>query len=235
MLSTVGVAQRKNRKSTHGPNEDRFRVLDQRVRPVREADRGHLFAVADGVGDAALGMRAAQHAVDGWLAFFTEGRPLAELARALNDEIYAWGQDETGKSLGAAAVSAAWVAPPADRDADLGRAVILHAGDTQVVRVSDGQWTVLTRSQSEGRSPLNYFGRGPAFQLSAAEHPLALEDALVLATDGVSVVVSPGEMVTVLTGREPQAAADELVRLAWARGSVDDLTAVVVRIDDRIG
>lgn len=240
MNTTAAAAQRKNRKRTDAPNEDRFRLLDQRVGPVRAAGRGQLFAVADGVGGAALGMRAAQQAVDVWLELFTADGPppdaaaLARLAWKANDTIWEWGQDPTGKSLGAAAMSAAWIAPPADPDADETELVVLHAGDTQVILVRDGRWSVLTRPQSEGRSLLNYVGRGPAFRITTTTHRIGLGDALVLTTDGVSEVVSPGEQSAAAYGRDPQVAADELVALAWARGSVDDLTALVARVDDWI-
>jgi hypothetical protein len=46
------------------PCEDRFRVLDARVPLVRNARRGFLYAVMDGVGSAPKALRAAQHVAD---------------------------------------------------------------------------------------------------------------------------------------------------------------------------
>ena len=57
-------------------------------------------------------------------------------------------------------------------------------------------------------------------------------DVLLLCSDGLSSVVDPNAMQHILELPDPQDAADTLLQMALARGSTDNVTAIVVRIGE---
>jgi len=140
---------------------------------------------------------------------------------------------------------------------------IAHVGDSRAYRVrgdyigcltSDHTWVAEavrmgTITSDEARSHPNrhvlsrVLGSEPEVDVDLSHHRLRSGDRIVLASDGLSGVVSDEEICDIVTGRSPEAGARLLGELAIRRGSPDDVTVVVIdpfgsparRIADRVG
>lgn len=215
-------------------NEDRYRLLDARVPPVRRSDRGFLYAVADGVGGAPKGMAAAQALCDGLLDFYRRDdiaptiEGLRSLLRTINDDIHRWGlMPGSSRPVGAAAATIAWYRPG-------GRLDLFHIGDTAAV-LYDGQKVFpLTREHGIGRGLTNYFGAGPGMRIEHIPVTACDEgDLLCLVTDGVTKVCTPGHLAEALgSSPDTRIAAERVARTALHLRSQDDITALVVEVLD---
>jgi serine/threonine protein phosphatase PrpC len=215
------------------PCEDRFRVLDARVPLVRNARRGFLYAVMDGVGSAPKALRAAQHVADRLTDFYclpdipATSQGIYDLLMQINREIREWGViDGTDRPLGAAAATVAWFAP--DR-----RLVVFHTGDTFAF-VFDGSTLIrLTREHTDGRGITSYLGQGERCRIDVEGVRFEEGDILCLVTDGVTKSMADDHIEAVLKeSGGPEIAVRELVSRARARGSHDDITAIVVELEE---
>ncbi|MBI3565089.1 MAG: SpoIIE family protein phosphatase [Elusimicrobia bacterium] len=73
-------------------------------------------------------------------------------------------------------------------------------------------------------------------QVDVADHPLLPGDLVLLATDGLSKMVSDAEVAaTIAAAGEPEAIVDALIAQARAAGGVDNVTVVVARVPSRDG
>jgi serine/threonine protein phosphatase PrpC len=231
MITTYGICSLKGSK--HHLNEDRYRLLGGNVPLVRTAGRGELYAVIDGVGGAPRGRAAAQHIADRLLDFYDRAdihatkQGLRELLTAMNDEVHAWGMIEgTDRPLGAAAMTIAWFAPSQE-------VVIFHVGDTLGLHFDGEGVTKLTRDHSEGRGLRHYVGQGAQFILEERGARFLEGDTLCLVTDGVTKVMRIDEIQHVLAEfANPQRAADEIAQRARGKRSPDDITALVVQLEE---
>jgi len=71
-------------------------------------------------------------------------------------------------------------------------------------------------------------------QVDVADHPLLPGDLVLLATDGLSkMVTDAGVARTIEEAGEPQAIVDALIEKARAAGGVDNVTVVVARVPPR--
>lgn len=133
------------------------------------------------------------------------------------------------------------------------RAIVAHLGDSRIYRLRAGVLTQLTRDHSlyeqlreAGASdlpPLEQFAYANVVTraLGAAEHDrpelqtldLHNDDVYLLCSDGLSGVLGPEVIATMLREAPVEAAADRLVEAAYAAGSKDNITAVVVRVTRR--
>lgn len=231
MITCTGVCSIKGLKSR--PNEDRYRILGGTVPLVAEAQRGHLFAVIDGAGGAPEGMRAAQYAADRLADFYRDQdlspswEGLLTLLSAISRTVHGWGMIEgISRTRGAAAITVAWFAPQRE-------VVVLHAGDTLAARFNGDRITRLTQNHSEGHTLLRYLGQGEGFTMDVVRAPFEEGDVLCLATDGVTRVMEVDEIGSILSrSPDPNRAAAETVQRARGKGSPDDITALVVELEE---
>lgn len=214
--------------------EDRYRLLGERHPWVRAARRGHIFAVMDGVGGAPRGMRTAQLVADRLSDFFERPQPpatveaLDALLVAVNDEANAWGNIAgTERPLGAAAATVAWFVP------DVRKVYVLHVGDTMALRFDGQTLRPIAREHGVGRAIHRYVGQGAGFRLDRHEIAFDEGDVLCLVTDGVTKALRVHDVREVLDEvPDPDRAAKEVVARARARGSRDDITALVVELEE---
>jgi serine/threonine protein phosphatase PrpC len=232
MITNSGCCQLQGKKSR--PCEDRYRLLGSDVPLVNQSDRGHIYAVMDGVSDAPKAIHAAQRVADGLLDFYTNPeipatpQGLNDLLVQLSDEVYKWGFIQgTQRPLGAAALTVGWFSP----DQLL---TVLHAGDTLAVRFDGDRCQALTREHSDGRALHRYLGQGPAFRLDCTTIKFDEGDLLCLVTDGVTKVLSLDDIESILKefGHASERAARELTQEARDRRSLDDITAVIVELEE---
>lgn len=209
--------------------------------------RGLVYAVLDGVGSAPKGLQAAEATATKLRDLYRRQPPMAatygsvvDLIVEVNQEIAAWGTiaevrgaDAVGaaNSQGAAGVTAAYFSPARN-------VTIVHVGDTIAFHYRSGNSPTirrLTTNDATGYGIRSYVGQGDGLcPQVVAVHTMAPGDMIVLVTDGVVPKGMQQDMVleTVRAYEDdPEAAARELAVRARARGSRDDITAMVVRLD----
>ncbi|MDP8924961.1 MAG: Stp1/IreP family PP2C-type Ser/Thr phosphatase [Chloroflexota bacterium] len=228
-------------------NEDA--VLCERPDTPEVARRGLFCAVADGMGGHAAGdvasSIAVQSARDAYYAADTDAvdRALRDAIAAANLAVHragagAQGRDHMGSTLTAAVV--------------LGdQMVVGHVGDSRCYVVRDGSIRQLTRDHSwvaeaveagdltaeEARVHprrniiTRALGLGPAIDVDLYVASLTVGSVVVLCSDGLHGLVSDEEIARYASQYPPQRAADGLVDLANQRGGVDNISAVVIRVD----
>ncbi len=211
---------------------------------------GHVFVVADGMGGHAVGEKASAKAVRDipflYAKHAREGAAGA-LRRAFietNSGIYAIGQ-ENPEFRGMGTTSTALIIRPEG-------AWVGHVGDSRAYRIRKGQAEQLTFDHSwvweiakrQGVDPdeLGDFKRnviirslGPDAEVEVdieGPHPVQPGDAFLLCSDGLTGVVTPQEIGTIIQALHPDDAARLLVHLANLRGGPDNITVLIVDVPD---
>jgi PPM family protein phosphatase len=223
----------------HEFNEDRYRMLGEKAPLIRNADRGQVFAVFDGMGSAPKGREAAQFMCDSLINFFKdvsiEAAPkgFIELLNNANFEINNWGYIEgTKKKIGACAGTIVWI-----NNEDL---FVYHAGDTLCLLIrpdyeNDNEYELLTTDQAIGDDLLAFWGMGETLRIEAWELNIAEGDILVLISDGVLKAIdlkTIAKKIRKWIFNSLEFSVKSLCELAEMRGSTDDITAVIVEIID---
>jgi protein phosphatase len=231
-------------------NQDSVRVV---LAEEEEAffQRGHLFMVADGMGAHAAGELASKLAVDNVPHLYHHFRdlgPAEALRRALieaNAEIHRRGLANPDFHGMGTTASVLVILPQG--------ALIGHVGDSRVYRFRGRQleqltfdhslqWEVRLHERADLDSdlvrsiPKNYITRslGPHDDVEVdLEGPFPLEpgDTFLLCSDGLSGPIPDEELVELLAALPPDEAAGALIDLANLRGGPDNITLVVVRVD----
>lgn len=207
------------------------------VRP----ERG-LWAVADGMGGHAVGDFASRTVVTA----LDDVRPAGSLAlllaatrerlHAANRRLRAEAATRKVPLIGSTVVVlAAWG----------GAYGYLWAGDSRLYLCRGGRLRLLTRdhrlapargAQGAAASAITRaVGAVDALDLDAATVDAHDGDILVLCSDGLSDAVGDREIAAAVVPGDCARAADTLIELALARGGRDNISAVVVRAEDRQG
>ncbi len=222
--------------TSRGPrrsNEDSLLVAVLRSCP---GPRLHMVFLADGAGGLSYGQLASMVGVVVAHARLVArlpagpllGRVLAEASREASAAVAG-----EARRLGRAAAStlAAYVV---DED----NMVVAHAnvGDTSIHLVQAGRAEELSTLHRHvapgGRHALSsYLGMDEPRVDSGVIPRLRGRFHLVALTDGVHEHVSEREIASIVERLPPRSAAERLVRLAEERGSRDNMTAVVTRVD----
>ena len=218
-----------------------------------------FFAVADGMGGYEGGEVASGLAIDALERFFRRCAADDDVTWpfALDPALdLAQNMTATGVRLADASIAArrtgrlasmgTTVATLVVRD---GRAVIGHVGDSRVYRARGGGLEALTRDHSlyeelvamgSKVGPRSEFphanvitralGLKPPVRVDTRVERARVGDVFLLCTDGLYDGVSPARMAAVLSAMAPREAARTLVEEAFANGSRDNITAVVVAV-----
>ena len=208
------------------------------VTPVAEQleTKGALLAVADGVGGNAGGREASEMTVRGVLSDYYATPDTWETIAALDKVLTALNR---------------WVVSQAARQRDMAgmattlsllvlrgkRYVLAHVGDSRIYRLRDGALLQLTTDHVWDRPDMRHvlkraIGLDNQLQVDYAEGELQAGDVFALMSDGVWEKLGQLGIHEILSlYHTPQMAADDLVRQALAKGSQDNATALVVRIE----
>jgi protein phosphatase len=229
-------------------NEDAY--LSVSSAEGRAQQRGYLFAVADGMGGYGGGQDASTASLQTlYEHFYASAAPT--LQEAMHEAIQAAnmhirrlsmqpGQDtRMGTTLVALALHQT-------------SALIAHVGDSRAYHLRQGVLTQLTADHSlvqeqvqagqismeQGRAMPNKnvltrsIGGNHAVQADyLMVNDLAPHDVFVLCSDGLTNQVLDQEIASIVMQMRPEAAAQELVRLANERGGPDNITALLVQIN----
>jgi PPM family protein phosphatase len=238
-LTDVGIRRSHNQdafSAQAAPNLEYWRTV------------GHFFIVADGMGGHAVGEKASAQAVQEiplTYAKHSKDGPVDALRRAFqeaNAAIHAIGQSNPEfRGLGTTSTAlvlredGAWVA---------------HVGDSRAYRIRDGKieqltfdhsyaWEMARRLNvppedlSDVKKNVIIRSLGPDILVQVdveGPHPVVTGDTFVLCSDGLSNLVTPEEIGTVVSALSPTEASMFLVELANLRGGPDNITVIIVRV-----
>jgi serine/threonine protein phosphatase PrpC len=198
--------------------------------------KGALLAVADGVGGNAGGREAAEMTVRGVLSDYYATPDTWETTVALDKLLIALNR---------------WVISQAARQREMAgmattlsvlvlrgtRYVIAHVGDSRIYRLRGDKLEQLTTDHVWDRPDMRHvlkraIGLDSSLQVDYAEGELQAGDVFALMSDGVWEKLGQLGIHEILSlYHTPQMAADDLVKQALAKGSQDNATALVVRIE----
>lgn len=230
-------------------NEDKFDWWEPED-PAVLANRGRLYAVADGMGGHAAGQIASEMALKSFSqAYFggVNGSVEDALARAIsqaNAMIY-----DTARAIPSRSGMGCTLAAVAIVDSD---AVVCWAGDSRAYLIRSGTATQMTRDHSlveehvqmgmltreeAARHPrrniiTRSLGPEPTVAPEVVRYPLLPGDTLLLCSDGLTGVVADVEIAEMAVASPPSIACGDLIAIANSRGGPDNVTVAVVRILD---
>jgi protein phosphatase len=207
-----------------------------------------LAVVADGVSSSEAGEEASRLAVEVVIRSFSEqsrdmspGQRLYRAVQQANIEIY----DKSVAVPELRGMATTLTAAVVDR----GWLTVVHVGDSRLYLVRGGSITQLTKDHTLAAQKSRYgllgkerarthpdrcvltrsVGRELIVSRDQATRTLVDGDALLLCSDGLYNVLSESEMNEIIEQRDVDGACRALVDRANARGTPDNVTAVVVR------
>jgi PPM family protein phosphatase len=228
-----------------------------RVRTVNEDmafDASPLFGVADGMGGHVGGDIAARTAVDALRAAFRR-RPTVEgliaAVQQANTAVWERGRAEPDlRGMGTTLTAAALIeATRGEGD----RLILVNVGDSRAYRLRKGSLEQLTTDHSvaeelAARGELTpeeaathphrhiltrVLGVAPAVDVDAWELSPQVGDRYLICSDGFSNEVGPDLMKRILESvPDPEQAARELVRAANEEGGNDNITVVILDVEE---
>lgn len=113
-----------------------------------------------------------------------------------------------------------------------------HVGDSRIYHLQDGQLEQLTQDHILKSGGKNYLARALGgdrhLEVDYATRSVKEGDMLLMTTDGVHEFLSSRDIKETLSNdfNNPEKAADSLIHKALEKGSDDNLTALIVCIDD---
>jgi protein phosphatase len=177
---------------------------------------------------------------------------LRTLLRQADDEIRrAAASLGDARGMGTTVAGVALVEEPPREDQPPGPCwAIFHIGDSRVYRVTDEGLQQLSTDHSVVQELVDAgmisadaaavhpqrhlvtraLGVGPPAEADVLLLPVRPGQRFLICSDGLTGELRDQEIAGLLTGRDAEAAADELVRTAARRGASDNVTAVVVEV-----
>jgi eukaryotic-like serine/threonine-protein kinase len=199
---------------------------------------GIAMAIADGMSASEGAKEASESCIKSFLddyycthASWSVKKSVGVVLRAVNGWLYAQGQRLHQSDRGMVTTFSGVVLKA-------GVAHIFHAGDSRISRLHAGRIEALTRDHrvrvGKGQQHLTRaFGIDQNIEVDYRSVPLDAGDVLLFTTDGVHDHLSFKDVTGVLVAHEGDlsAAAHAIVARALDKGSTDNLTCQIVRID----
>ncbi len=203
-----------------------------------------LYVVCDGMGGANAGEVASGVAAETLAAEVAKGTPLHAAAEAANAAVFQRAHDNLEQTGMGTTLTAFVLEGDTARFAHIGdsRAYLLRDGELRQVSddhslvgemMRDGRLTEEEAAVHPHRSILSRaLGTEPQARIDEFTEDLLPGDVLLLCSDGLSGPVPADAIRVALTRSDPQAAAERLILEARRGGGPDNITAVVVRLDE---
>ncbi|WP_332692579.1 bifunctional protein-serine/threonine kinase/phosphatase [Devosia sp.] len=202
--------------------------------------KGIAIALADGISSSPVSSIAAQTAVKSFLTDYyatPESWPVKTAAHRVIAATNGWLHAQT-RGLEVEEVDQGYVCTLSILVLRSRSAHIFHVGDSRISRLSGRSLEQLTVDHRIPASSNHVYlaralGVGRNVEIDYRALPVNVGDIFVLTTDGVHEHVSPAMIAdTILTrGDDLDAAAKAVTEMAHARGSNDNLTVQIVRVD----
>jgi len=213
---------------------------------------GRIFIVADGMGGHRAGEVASAAAVEEFLDFERENRPLDPLERmrggilAASRELYRMTQNDPGLEGMGTTFTCALVE---------GKLYLGHVGDSRAYLWRNGVLRLLTRDHSlvERMVSEGYISRlearfhpqrnvilralGVAGELEVDLDSLSIEpgDRMLLCSDGLTGPIEDDELEAVISGNpDPEVCCRALVDAANDRGGTDNISVIVIDFEEGV-
>lgn len=204
--------------------------------------KGIALALADGISSSAVSRVAAESAVKGFLTDYyctSDSWSVKTSAQRVISATNSWLHGQTRRNGAEVDKDKGYVCTLTVVVLKSATAHILHVGDARVYRVSGNALEQLTEDHRVVvSSQETYLGRalgmGPRVEIDYQAIPLEKGDVLVMATDGVYEHVEPRSVVQTIADNasDLDGAARRIVEKAFERGSTDNLTIQIVRVDE---
>ncbi len=206
------------------------------------AAKGIVIALADGISSSAVSQIASESAVAGFLSDYyctSDAWPVKTAAQRVIAATNSWLHAQTRRGPHGYDKDKGYVCTFTTMVLKAATAHLFHIGDSRVYRVTAAGLEPLTRdhrvSVSSEQSYLSRaLGMDMDVEIDYAAIPLEKGDVFVLTTDGVNDYASPRFIAGAIAehGHDLDAAAQAIVREAFDKGSDDNLTVQILRIDD---
>lgn len=201
--------------------------------------KGIAIGLADGISSSAVSRIASESAVGGFLSDYyctPESWSVKTSAQRVIDATNSWLHAQTRRGQYAYDKDKGYVCTMDVMVFKSRAAHIFHIGDSRIYRLSGQSLEQLTDDHRVYiSSEESYLGRAlgvnPQVEIDYRMVPLETGDIFVLATDGVYEYVN-ASLVASAIGDDLDVAAKVIVEGAYDRGSKDNLTVQIVRIDE---
>jgi len=240
------------------PGRDPTKQINEDSAGYVESPHGHLAVVCDGMGGHAAGRAASQTALSTLIEFVSGASPAIAPGEALKQAM---------EAAGRAVYAIGGEAPTNLRPGSTAVALLLHDGVAEVAHVGDSRAYLLragiiqrlTRDHSmvqqmveagmldaqhaaehpDANKLTRALGMLAEAEVELSSQPVALRkgDVLLLASDGLTDLVTDDEILGIVSGggaRELELACVELVALANARGGHDNITVQIAKIVETV-
>ena len=206
------------------------------------ASKGIAIALADGISSSAVSDVASQYAVTGFLEDYyctSEAWSVKTSAVRILSATNAWLYSQTQKSQYRYDKDKGYVCTLSAMVIKSTTAHIFHVGDSRIYRLRGNALEQLTSDHrvwvSQDQSHLSRaLGINPQLEIDYQTQALEKGDVFILATDGVYEHVDDKYLVTAI--KLTQSSLDDLARTivdaAYERGSTDNLTIQIIKIDE---
>jgi serine/threonine protein phosphatase PrpC len=205
----------------HAKNDDRYGLFDARDEIVRGAQRGAIYAVADGVGSTRDGAAAAEVVIQHLASFFSSSLHPSE--NLLIDVVEA-ADAEVRMAIGSAStVTGVWMAEKV--------VSIFNVGDSGVFLQREGSLHRMTPIQQRGGGLSAWVGMGPSIRHMTflRRMPMQVGDRYLICSDGILDALTVDELSTLLAVHGDDL-IDEVQQRLEDRGHTDDATMIQLRI-----
>ncbi len=204
---------------------------------VQLDSKGITLAIADGMSGSDGGKEASQVSVRQFIDDYygtpeswTVKQAATKILTALNTWLYSQGQEKYGSAKGMVTTFSAMVLKSQT-------AHLFHVGDSRIYRLRDNKLVQLTRDHrvwiSHDRDYLSRaIGIDMHLEIDYRATTIQEDDIYLLTTDGVHDFLHIKAIEEILKAQKnPQKAAEEIVKAAKKNKSDDNITAQVVRIE----
>lgn len=207
-----------------------------------------LYAVADGMGGHRGGAVASELALERVEELFRRGRAsLADVVRSANRAVFERSMTDRAVSGMGTTLTAAMI----DRDG----VHLAHVGDSRAYLLRGGALRQLTedhtlvnrmvkageisREEADVHPHRNVLtrtiGTEPDVKVDETDVPVILGDRFLLCSDGLTGMVAEDQIRSILEATPtPQEAADRLVKAANRAGGIDNITVIVLDIEEDV-
>jgi len=222
-------------------NEDAFSTLSPKTSTA--LTKGIVTLVADGVSHSVAPAKASQYCAQQFVeqysscpASWSTQHAIAQILTQINNFLF-FGAEKSNQPLNANQ-SQQWLTTTSGVIFKSNTAHIFHVGDSQILRIRDGQVAVLTQAHNQklaNNTRLLTRAMGADNQLKVDFKTVSIQtnDIFVLTTDGVHEHINFQVLIDWINQKTDLAKLSKKTALLAAQnGSLDNLTCLVVKINE---